>query len=75
MEKPVSPVVAPLSAQKQDEFNGTEGDYLLPHHKTEIDRLKRQHFFMKAATDDKLTPVDLPIGAMVLDSGCADGKP
>lgn len=75
MEDPIPPTAAPLSSpEAQDEFSGTEGVYLLPHHKDEIERLQRQHFFIKAATDDKLTPVDLPEGAKVLDSGCADGK-
>ncbi|PLB49843.1 putative methyltransferase [Aspergillus steynii IBT 23096] len=56
------------------EFTGTEGNYLLPHHREEIARLERQHNFIKAATHDTLTPVKLPLGSRVLDSGCADGK-
>lgn len=56
-----------------DEFCGTEGVYLLPHHQDEIDRLQRQHNFIKTATDGQLVPVKLPAGARILDSGCADG--
>ncbi|ODM21791.1 hypothetical protein SI65_02635 [Aspergillus cristatus] len=75
MEAPLQPLpVQPLlENQPQDEFSGTEGVYFLPNHQDEIERLKRQHFFIKAATDDKLIPIDLPTGARVLDSGCADG--
>ncbi|OJJ78515.1 class I SAM-dependent methyltransferase [Aspergillus glaucus CBS 516.65] len=77
MEAPIQPMPIHLPSEgnkPQDEFRGTEGAYLLPHHQDEIERLQRQHFFIKAATDDKLTPIDLPIGARVLDSGCADGE-
>lgn len=76
MEAPLQPlpVQPPLGNQPQDEFSGTERVYLLPHHQNEIERLKRQHFFIKAATDDKLIPIDLPTGARVLDSGCADSE-
>ncbi|THC97375.1 hypothetical protein EYZ11_003148 [Aspergillus tanneri] len=76
MEAPMKPTPAHLSppgTQIKDEFSGTEGVYLLPHHHEEIKRLQRQHFFIKAATDDRLTTVELPTGARVLDSGCADG--
>lgn len=62
-----------MTTSGRGEFSGTEGTYLLPHHQEEIARLERQHYFIKAATDGKLTPVDLPVGARVLDSGCADG--
>ena len=55
-------------------FSGTEGAYLLPHNQDEIERLQRQHRFLKTATNDKLVAVPLPNGATVLDSGCADGK-
>ncbi|MCJ1258534.1 hypothetical protein MMC24_006367 [Lignoscripta atroalba] len=54
-------------------FSGTEGAYLLPHNQDEIERLQRQHRFLKTATNDKLVAVPLPNGATVLDSGCADG--
>ncbi|KAE8148716.1 putative methyltransferase [Aspergillus avenaceus] len=76
MEAPIQPTAAHQPAPQfpsKDEFRGTEGIYLLPHHQEEIKRLQRQHFFIKAATDDKLTSVELPPGARVLDSGCADG--
>ena len=63
-----------MDASNRDEFNGTEGKYLLPHHREEIARLERQHYFIKAATDDKLTSVQLPVGSKVLDAGCADGE-
>lgn len=77
MEAPIQllPAQLPhLGSKPQDGFNETEGVYLLPHHQDEIERLQRQHFFIKAATDDKLIPIDLPTGARVLDSGCADGE-
>ncbi|EAW09029.1 class I SAM-dependent methyltransferase [Aspergillus clavatus NRRL 1] len=75
MEAPIQPTPAhrPAETQVQDEFSGTEGVYLLPHHHEEIERLQRQHYFLKAATDDKLTPINLPTWARVLDCGCADG--
>ncbi|PVH92472.1 putative methyltransferase [Periconia macrospinosa] len=74
MEDPIQPQAVPLGNEKVDEFSGTEGVYLLPHHREEIERLQRQHEFIKAATNNKLTPLDLPEGARVLDSGCADGN-
>ncbi|KAF1936184.1 putative methyltransferase [Clathrospora elynae] len=76
MEDPIQPqaVPTPLTGKRVDEFNGTEGVYLLPHHKEEIERLQRQHEFIKAATNDKITSVSLRDGARVLDSGCADGN-
>lgn len=76
MEDPIQPQAAhaPLTAEKTEWFSGTEGEYLLPHHKEEIERLQRQHEFIKAATNDQLTPVNLPRGARVLDSGCVDGE-
>jgi hypothetical protein len=76
MEDPIQPQAAPTHSthQKEDEFSGTEGVYLLPHHKEEIERLQRQHAFIKAATNGALTPVDLRGGARVLDAGCADGE-
>ena len=75
MEDPIHPQVAHPSIEKQtkDEFSGTEGIYLLPHYKEEIERLQRQHAFIKAATNGELTNVNLPTGARVLDTGCADG--
>ncbi|WEW56947.1 hypothetical protein PRK78_002406 [Emydomyces testavorans] len=57
-------------------FGGTEGQYLLPHHVTEIDRLRRQHEHVKASCDGQLLAFPLPESAQtlrVLDSGCADG--
>jgi len=75
MEDPIQPQALPIDAQlKTDDFSGTEGVYLLPHHKEEIERLQRQHEFIKAATDGELTHVKLPVGARVLDTGCADGN-
>ncbi|KAK1146757.1 hypothetical protein N8T08_002518 [Aspergillus melleus] len=62
-----------MDASNRDGFNGTEGKYLPPHHREEIARLERQHYFIKAATDDKLTPVQLPVGSKALNAGCADG--
>ncbi|KAF2150681.1 putative methyltransferase [Myriangium duriaei CBS 260.36] len=59
---------------REDEFNGTEGVYLLPHHAEEIKRLQRQHEFIRSATFDRLTSLKLPRNARVLDSGCADGN-
>ncbi|KAB8226887.1 hypothetical protein ETB97_004439 [Aspergillus alliaceus] len=58
-------------------FSGTEGNYLLPHHLTETDRLQRQHRHFAAASDNvyfgfPLPPLrDRPL--RILDSGCADG--
>ena len=76
MEDLIQPQAAhlPTETQERDEFMGTEGVYLLPHHKEEIERLQRQHGFIKAASDGELTNVKLPTGARVLDTGCADGK-
>lgn len=57
-------------------FSGTEGVYMLPHHVQEIDRLRRQHWFMKGTTDGALLVSKLPSDQKtlrVLDSGCADG--
>lgn len=59
---------------KEDEFHGTEGNYLLPHHAEEIKRLQRQHEFIKSSTKGALTSLCLPRNARVLDSGCADGR-
>ncbi|KAL9596516.1 MAG: hypothetical protein Q9219_005737 [cf. Caloplaca sp. 3 TL-2023] len=56
-------------------FSGTEGVYMLPHHQQEIDRLQRQHRFMKGTTDGALLDIPLPSvrkQIQVLDSGCAD---
>ena len=75
MEDPIQPKAANASVEKQakEEFSGTEGIYLLPHYKEEIERLQRQNAFIKAATNGELTNVKLPTGARVLDAGCADG--
>lgn len=57
-------------------FLGTEGIYMLPHHEQEINRLQRQHRFMKGTTDGTLLATPLPpkeSTLRVLDSGCADG--
>lgn len=75
MEDPVAPNV-PVSVQLSkpvDEFSGTEGIYLLPHHDAEIERLQKQHAFIKSATGGLLTNVYLPKEASILDCGCADG--
>ncbi|KAI9753505.1 MAG: hypothetical protein M4579_005137 [Chaenotheca gracillima] len=61
------------SSDTPEVFVGTEGVYFLPHNLVEIERLQRQHRFLKTATDDKLIPDALPSGSKVLDSGCADG--
>ncbi|KAB8077925.1 S-adenosyl-L-methionine-dependent methyltransferase [Aspergillus leporis] len=64
-------------ASESAEFKGTEGQYLLPHHVAEIDRLRRQHQHFAAASDNvflgfHLSPsTDHPL--RILDSGCADG--
>ena len=58
-------------------FEGTEGHYMLPHHQTEIQRLKRQHNFVKDSTNGELLSFALPQSnsqLLVLDSGCADGS-
>ncbi len=75
MEDPIQPQAVNITIEKrtEEEFSGTEGIYLLPHYKEEIERLQRQHAFIKAATNGKLTNVKLPTGARVLDTGCADG--
>jgi len=49
---------------------------MLPHHAQEIERLGRQHHFMKSTTDGKVLVV--PVinqrdSLTVLDSGAADG--
>ncbi|KAH8600027.1 putative methyltransferase [Bisporella sp. PMI_857] len=54
-------------------FSGSEGIYLLPHNNVEIERLQRQHEFIKTACDGKQIIDQLLRGAKVLDSGCADG--
>ena len=66
----------PFSQLKSNRFLGTEGVYMLPHHIQEIDRLQRQHRFMRSTTDGVLvvTPLPLELKTLrVLDSGCADG--
>lgn len=57
-------------------FLGTEGNYMLPHHAQEIERLNRQHRFMNTTTDGKLLVVPVinqQKSLRVLDSGAADG--
>lgn len=68
--------LAPRFESRSNAFSGTEGVYMLPHHQQEIDRLQRQHRFMKGTTDGALLATPLPtnqITLRVLDSGCADG--
>jgi Methyltransferase domain len=63
--------------EKSTAFSGTEGVYMLPHQQTEIDRLQRQHRFMKSSTDGVLMTVPLPWKhekLRLLDCGCADGR-
>ncbi|KAL8770468.1 MAG: hypothetical protein Q9209_003894 [Squamulea sp. 1 TL-2023] len=65
----------PCLDSKSNAFAGTEGVYMLPHHHQEIDRLQRQHRFMKGTTDGALLFTPLPTNQTtlrVLDSGCAD---
>lgn len=69
--------VEPVPQGAVEVFGGTEGYYMLPHHQTEIERLKRQHEFVKSSTDNELLGFPLAISKSelrVLDSGCADGK-
>ena len=76
MEGPIQVAVThqPPVLTTEDDFSGTEGSYLLPHHKEEVEHLQRQHEFIKAAASGRLTTVDLPKGPRVLDTGCADGE-
>jgi hypothetical protein len=63
---------------KSNAFKGTEGVYMLPHHVKEIDRLTRQHVFMRSSTEDLQLATPITSGAKelrVLDCGAADGKP
>lgn len=60
----------------QPAFLGSEGVYMLPHHVSEIERLRKQHHFMATTTDGllldpRVTAGDGPL--RVLDAGCADG--
>lgn len=60
----------------QATFLGSEGVYMLPHHVSEIERLRKQHHFMATTTDGllldpRVTAGDGPL--RVLDAGCADG--
>lgn len=53
------------------------GEYLHPHHVTEIDRLRRQHEYTKVCCDGNLLGFSLPESNKqleILDSGCADGE-
>ncbi|KAL4863814.1 hypothetical protein BDV12DRAFT_201748 [Aspergillus spectabilis] len=67
------------SARKVAVFVGTEGEYMLPHHAKEIERLRKQHVFMNSTTDGQLLVVpsingsNYPKPFRVLDSGAADG--
>jgi hypothetical protein len=70
------PTVAESIFPRSTEFTGTEGVYMLPHHSKEIDRLRRQHRFMRSTTNGVLleTPNIHGTGTFaVLDAGCADG--
>ncbi|KFX98274.1 hypothetical protein O988_04449 [Pseudogymnoascus sp. VKM F-3808] len=61
---------------KSNAFRGTEGVYMLPHHAKEIDRLTKQHLFMRSTTDNLQLADPITAGAKelrVLDCGCADG--
>jgi len=72
-----APRAMPMASAKSKVFSGTEGVYLLPHHIEEIDRLRRQHEFMRSTTEGMLVPFPLPSNGgkiKVLDAGCADGK-
>ena len=76
MENPQLQATEPIPQFKSNAFLGTEGVYMLPHHIKEIDRLRRQHRFMKSTTDGALvvTPLQSEGKTLrVLDSGCADG--
>ncbi len=77
MEALPQQVLEPIPPQvRSNVFSGTEGVYMLPHHLQEIDRLQRQHRFMKATTDGIQLVTPLPSerkNLCVLDCGCADG--
>lgn len=75
-EQPITPNLPELVqlSKPVDEFSGTEGIYLLPHHDAEIERLQKQHEFIKSATGGFLTNIELPADASILDCGCADGQ-
>jgi hypothetical protein len=65
------------TSTSQEVFEGTEGQYLLPHHVSEIDRLRRQHEYTKVCCDGNLLGFPLPESSQqleILDSGCADGE-
>ena len=64
-----------LPEVKSTAFSGTEGVYMLPHHVQEINRLQRQHRFMKSTTDgvQLVVPLSKRQKVRVLDCGCADG--
>ncbi|KAL2856517.1 methyltransferase family protein [Aspergillus pseudoustus] len=66
------------SAKKVASFVGTEGEYMLPHHAKEIERLRKQHVFMNSTNGGQLLvvpSVNQPGNQTlrVLDSGAADG--
>ncbi|KAL4783845.1 methyltransferase family protein [Aspergillus varians] len=66
-------------SRKVANFVGTEGEYMLPHHAKEIERLRKQHVFMNSTTLGQLLVVptlNQPQSdkqLRVLDSGAADG--
>jgi hypothetical protein len=69
--------IASKAILKSNPFRGTEGVYMLPHHAKEIDRLTKQHLFMRSTTEDLQLAIPITSGAKelrVLDCGCADGK-
>ena len=76
MATSVMPMTAPILPEvKSTAFSGTEGVYMLPHHAQEINRLQRQHRFMKSTTDgvQLVVPLSTHETLQVLDCGCADG--
>lgn len=69
-------VVAVTGSTPLAPFSGTEGEYMLPHHVQEIERLRRQHHFMNTTTSGQLLVVPNikeKKSLRVLDSGAADG--
>ncbi|CAG8726236.1 12917_t:CDS:2, partial [Ambispora leptoticha] len=59
-----------------DEQNTDPNDYRLPKSEYDIDRLQRQHFFIKHLFESNFScPIEetLKTGARVLDGGCGPG--